>query len=142
VIHSNVTLALLFRIVKGVSVKKGPNELATDVFESEFERGVLEDGVMAAVESCRADVEALLVGDFFGRDEMVRVTRAGGSDGRIEGMIKKVAKSDFGRGRFDGLGRAGAFKHSRLGGHDGTLFYTVAKQRHRREKYVKKTSPE
>ncbi len=79
-VHANVALALLFGIVKGVRVEKRPDELAADIFEAEFEGGVLEDGVMTAVEGGGADVEALLVGDFFGSDEMVGVAGAGGGD--------------------------------------------------------------
>jgi hypothetical protein len=42
--------------------------LARDIFQAKLEMGVLVDGVMAAVERGCADVEALLVGDFFGAD--------------------------------------------------------------------------
>ncbi len=37
-------------------VEKGPDELATDVFEAEFEMSVLEDGVMSAIKGGGADV--------------------------------------------------------------------------------------
>ena len=50
-------------------VEKGPHKLAADVFESEFEMGVLINGVVAAEKGAGADVEALLVGDFFGTDQ-------------------------------------------------------------------------
>lgn len=68
-IEADVALALLLGIVKGMRVEEGPDELAADVFEAEFEMGVLVDGVMAAVESGGANVQALLVSDFFGADE-------------------------------------------------------------------------
>src|SRR5579863_676525 len=69
-IQADVSLALLLRIVKRMSVKKRPDELSTDVFDAEFEMRVLVNGVVAAVESGRADVEALLVGDFVGSDKV------------------------------------------------------------------------
>ncbi len=49
-IHADVALTLLLGVVERMCVEKRPDELATDVFEAEFERGVLEDGVVAAVE--------------------------------------------------------------------------------------------
>jgi hypothetical protein len=67
-IEADVALALLLGIVEGMGVEERPDELAADIFEAEFEMGVLIDGVMAAVERGRADVETLLVGDFFGDD--------------------------------------------------------------------------
>jgi hypothetical protein len=73
-------------------VEEGPDELAGDIFEAEFEMGVLENGVMAAVEGGGADVEALLVGDFFGADEARGVAGAGGGDGGVEGMGPSVAE--------------------------------------------------
>ena len=63
-IEPHVALALLLGIVERMRVKKGPDELAADVFQAEFEMRVLEDGVMAAVKGGGTDVEALLVGDF------------------------------------------------------------------------------
>jgi len=133
---------LLLGVVEWVRVKERPNELAADVLEAEFESGVLENGVMAAVEGCSPYVEALLVSDFFRRNKMIGITGTGGRDGGIKGMIKEVPESDAGRAGFDGFGWAGALKHSRLCGHDRTLFYTVAKQRHRREKRIENASPE
>src|SRR5690348_14486309 len=65
---------------------------------------------------------------------MVGVTGACGGNGRVEGMAKEISEGDARWGGFDGFDGAGAFKHARLGGHDGTLFYTVAEKRHRREK--------
>ncbi len=56
--------------------------------------GVLVNGVMAAVEGGGADVEALLVGDFFRADESGGVAGAGGGDGGIkrvsEGESRKL----------------------------------------------------
>ena len=97
-VHANVALALLLGIVEGMRVKKGPDELTADVFEAELEGGVLKDGVVAAVKGGRADVEALLVGDFFGSDEMVGVAGAGGGDGGVKGMGERVSESDAGSG--------------------------------------------
>src|SRR6266852_5011639 len=100
-IEADVALALLLGIVKGMRVQERPDELAADVFEAEFEMGVLVDGVMAAVESGGADIEALLVGDFFGADEARGVAGAGCGNGGVEGMSEGVAESDAGRGGFD-----------------------------------------
>ncbi len=83
-VEAHVALALLLGIVERVRVKEGPDELAADVFKAEFEMSVLVDGVVAAVEGCGADVEALLVRDFFGADEARGVTGTGGGDGGIE----------------------------------------------------------
>ncbi len=49
VVHADVALALLLGIVEGMGVEEGPDEMAADIFEAEFEMGVLEDGVVAAV---------------------------------------------------------------------------------------------
>ena len=84
-----------------MGVKEGPDELAADIFEAEFEMGVLVNGVMAAVEGGGADVEALLVGDFFGDDEARCVASAGGGDGRVVGMRESIAESDAGGSGFD-----------------------------------------
>jgi len=119
-------------------VKERPNELAADIFEAKFECSVLENGVVAAIEGCRAYVETLLVSDFFGRNEMVGVTGACGRNGGVKWMAEEITESDSWWGGLNGFCGAGALKHSRLCGHDGTLFYTVAKQRHRREKHVEK----
>src|SRR5258705_859968 len=100
-VEADVTLALLLGIVEGVSVEERPKELARDIFEAEFEMGVLENGVMSAVEGGGADIETLLVGDFFGADEARCVTGAGGGDGGIEGMGPGVAESYAGRGGLD-----------------------------------------
>src|SRR5439155_24973923 len=54
-VQTNVALALLLGIVKGMRVEKRPDELAADVFKAEFEMGVLIDGVMATVERGGAD---------------------------------------------------------------------------------------
>src|SRR5882672_10252727 len=96
-VEADVTLALLFGIVEGMGVEERPDELAGDIFEAEFEMGVLENGVMAAVEGGGADVEALLVGDFFGADKARGVAGAGGGDGGVEGMGPGVAESYPGR---------------------------------------------
>jgi len=100
-VEADVTLALLLGIIEGMSVKERPDELAADIFQAEFEMGVLVDGVMAAVERGSADVEALLIGNFFGRDEARGVTGAGGGDGGVVGMRESVAESDAGSGGFD-----------------------------------------
>ncbi len=123
-IEADVTLALLLGIIEGVSVEERPDELAADIFEAELEMRVLVDGVMAAVEGGGADVEALLVGDFFGRDEARGVTGAGGGDGGIVGMREGVAESDAGWGGFDEFAWTAGFEHAGLCGHVGGSFYT------------------
>ena len=100
-VEADVTLALLLGIVEGMGVEEGPDELAADIFEAEFEMGMLVDGVMAAVERGGADVEALLFGDFFGNDEARGVAGARGGDGGIVGMREGVAEGDAGGGGFD-----------------------------------------
>jgi hypothetical protein len=52
---------------------------------------VLVNGVMAAIEGTGADIDALLLGDFFGRDEVGGVASARGGDCGIEGMRERVA---------------------------------------------------
>ena len=64
-IQADIALALLLGIVEGMRVEERPDELAANVFEAEFEMGVLVDGVMAAVKSACTDIEPLLVSDFF-----------------------------------------------------------------------------
>src|SRR6267378_113218 len=123
-VEADVTLALLLGIVERMRVEEGPDELAADVFEAEFEMGVLVDGVMAAVEGGGADVEALLVGDFFRADEARGVAGAGGGDGGIERVSEGVAESDARRGGFDEFAGARAIKHAGLSSHDGSSLYT------------------
>ena len=69
---------------------------------------------------------------------MVGVAGARCGNGRVKGMAKKISEGDARRGGFNGFDGAGTLKHARLRGHDGTLFYTVAEQRHRREKRAMK----
>ena len=85
-VEPHVALALLLGVVEGMRVQKRPDELAADVFEAEFEMRVLIDGVMAAEKGGRADVHALLFGDFLGIDQARRVAGARRGDGGIEGM--------------------------------------------------------
>ena len=109
-----------------MSVQERPHELAADVFQAELEMGVLVDGVVPAIERGRADVQPLLVGDLFGRNQSRRVAGARGSNGGIEGMRESVAKSDARGGGFDEFTGGRAFEHTGLRGHDGKLFYTDA----------------
>jgi hypothetical protein len=128
-VQADVALALLLGIVEGMGVEEGPDELAADVFEAEFEMGVLVDGVMAAVEGGGADVEALLFGDFFGADEARRVTGAGGGDGGIERVSEGIAESDARRGGFYEFAGASAIKHAGLSSHDGSSLYTGGREK-------------
>src|SRR5260370_32938673 len=100
---------------------------------------VFVKGRMAAVEGCGADVEARLVGDFFGADEERGVASAGGGDGGVEGMSESVAESDAGRDGFDEFAGARAIKHARLSSHDGTSLYTGGRDKkvERRERRKK-----
>jgi hypothetical protein len=123
-IQANVALALLLGIVEGMSVEEGPDELAADIFQAEFEMGVLVDGVVAAVESGGSDVEALLVGDFFGDDQARGVAGTRGGYGGVVGMREGVAEGDSGRGGLDEFAGATVFEHARLRGHVGISFYT------------------
>jgi hypothetical protein len=105
-------------------VEKGPDELAADIFEAEFEMSVLVDGVMAAVESRGADVEALFVGDFFGGDEARGVAGARGGDGGVVRVSEGVAEGDAGGGGFDEFAGTARVEHAGLRGHDGKQLYT------------------
>ena len=115
-VHADVALGLLFGIVEGMGVQERPDELATNIFEAEFEMGVLKDRVVAAVESGGADVEALFVGDFVRRNQVVRVAGAGSGYGGVVGVGEIVAEGNARRGGFDQLAGS-AFEHGRLGGH-------------------------
>src|SRR5438270_11906307 len=68
-IEADVALALLLGIIKGMRVKERPYELAADIFEAEFEMGVLINGVVPAVKRGGANVEALPVRYILGRVE-------------------------------------------------------------------------
>ena len=118
-LHADVALTLLFGIVEGMGMKEGPNKLAADIFEAKFKVSVLIDSVMAAIEGGGADVEALLVGNFFRLDQVRRVTCASGSNRRIKGMGKGVAESDPRRGSFHSIRSGNAIKHAGLSGHVG-----------------------
>jgi hypothetical protein len=65
-----------------------------NVLDSEFELRVLIHGVMPAIESGCADVEALLIGDFVGSNQAGGVASSGGRNRRIEGMRKGVSERD------------------------------------------------
>ena len=125
-IHSDVALTLLFGIVEGMGVEKGPDELAANVFEAELEGGVLKDGVMAAVKGSDADVEALLVGDFFGSNEMVGVAGAGGGYSRVKWVGEGISESDARSGGLQLRVGRDAVEHAGLSGHVGESFYMDA----------------
>ena len=108
-------------------VKKRPDKLAADVFQPEFKMRVLVDGVVAAVKRGGADVEALLVGDFFRRDQARGVAGARGGNGGVEWMGESIAEGDARRCGFDKFARTRAVKHARLCSHVGKVFYTGAK---------------
>ena len=95
--------------------------MAADIFEAEFERGVLKNGVVAAVKGGRADVETLFVGDLLGCDEMIGVAGARGGDGGVEGVIEEIAERHARRGGFNGIDGRRALKHAGLCGHEKNL---------------------
>ena len=128
-VQADITLALLLGIVKRMRVEERPDELAADVFEAKFEMGVLIHGVMAAIESCGADIEALLVGDFLGADEARCVAGAGGGDGGIERMREGVTETDARRGGFDQFAGVRVIKHAGLSSHVGTSLYTGGREK-------------
>ena len=123
-VHADITLALLLGIVERMGVKERPDELAADIFETKFEMRVLINRVVAAEKSGGADVETLLVGDFFWSDEMRGVASARGSDCGIERMREGVAESDARRSGLNEFAGISALKHARLGGHSRESFYT------------------
>ena len=123
-VHADVALGLLLGIVERMGVEKRPDELAADVFQAEFEMGVLVDGVVSAEESGGADVEAMLVVDLFRINEAGGVTGAGGGDGGVEGMSESVAEGDARGSRLDEFGGITGMEHARLSGHVGETFYT------------------
>jgi hypothetical protein len=126
-VKAHIALALLFGIIKRVCVKKRPDKLSADVFQPEFKMRVLVDGVVAAVKRGGADVEALLVGDFFRRDQARRVASARGGNGGVKRVGERIAESDARRGGFHKFARTRAVKHARLRSHVGKVFYTGAK---------------
>jgi len=110
-------------------VEEGPDKLPADVFEAELKMSVLENGVMATIESGCADVEALLVGDFFRSNQMRGVAGAGSGDGRVERMRKSVAQSYARETGFDRFILTRSIEHSGLCGHLGDSFYTGGEKR-------------
>ena len=89
------------KVVEGMSVKKGPYELAANVLDSKLEVRVLIYGVMAAMERGCANVEALLIGDFVGRNQAGGVASSSGGNRRIERMRKGVSERDAWGRRLD-----------------------------------------
>jgi len=104
-IETNIALALLLRVVKRVSVKYGPDELAAYILKTEFEVGVLINGVVAGEKSSRTDRRALLFGDLLGRDQARGIARPGGCNRGIIGVRERVPQSDVRNRLFDGYGR-------------------------------------
>ncbi len=102
-VEPHVALALLFGIIERMRVEKRPDELAADVFEAEFEMGVLENGVVSAIKSGRANIDALLFGDFFGRNDARGIAGSRGGDGGVVRMREGIAQRDSRRGGFHGL---------------------------------------
>ena len=112
-----------------MSVKKGPNKLAANILDPKLEVSVLIYGVMPAIESGGADVEALLVGDFVGGNQAGGVAGSRSRDRRIEGMRKGISECDAWWRRLDGIRRRRTFEHARLGSHVEKSFYTDGEAR-------------
>src|SRR5208283_194865 len=123
-VEAHVTLALLLGVVEGMSMKKGPDELAANVLDAKLEVRVLIYRVMPAIESGCADVEALLVGDFVASNQAGRVASSGGGNRRIEGMRKGISERDAWGCGLDSIRRRRTFEHARLGSHVEKSFYT------------------
>ena len=100
-VEADVTLALLFRIIKGMRMQERPDELAADIFKAEFEVRVLIHGVVAAEVCGGADGDALLVGDFLRTDQTRGVAGSRCSNRGIVRMRKVIAEGDAGSGGFD-----------------------------------------
>ena len=79
-VQANVALALLLRVVKRMSVKEGPYELAAYVLKTEFEMRVLIDGMMAGIKSGRTYGGALFFGDLLRRNQARGIARPGGGN--------------------------------------------------------------
>jgi hypothetical protein len=78
-------------------VKKCPDELAGNIFETELEGCVLLDRVMSCVKGERPNRVALLVGDLVRADHARRIAGTSGGDRSIERYSRRVAKSNSGR---------------------------------------------
>jgi len=121
-VEPDVALALLYGIVKRMSMKKRPDELTTNIFETEFKVGMLKNGVVAAVKCGSANVDALLLGDFAVVNDVRRIARSSRGHRRIERMRERIAKG-YPRGASFHDGICGAdFRCSWLGGHLGKHF--------------------
>src|SRR5208337_2149660 len=102
-IETDVPLALLFRIIEGVGVEEGPDELTADVFQAELEVSVLVDGVVAAIESGCADVEALRR---VTRGSAVSTESEAGTPSNMRDCVATL-RIDFTRSENGGLGKNG-----------------------------------
>lgn len=75
-------------------MKERPHELPADIFEAKLKMSVLVNGVMSAIESRCADIDALLFCDLFGLNQSWRITSPRGSNCGIIRMQERVAQSD------------------------------------------------
>src|ERR1700735_53683 len=91
-IQLHVALTLLFGVIKRMRVKQRPHKLPADIFQSEFEMGVLKYGVMSAIVSCGSDRHALLVSDFLETDKAGRIACASSRNRRIERMSEIISQ--------------------------------------------------
>src|SRR5262249_150517 len=71
-----------------------------------------------------ANVQALLIVNFFGADQARGIAGSRGGDGGIKGMLEGIAETDSRLSRFHGVGRRSAFEHAGLGSHVESRFYT------------------
>ena len=102
--HGHVALAHLLRVVEGMAVEEGPQELPGDAPQRELEVRVLEGRVMPGVEDGLRDpiphpiallrgflFQTRVSGNVFREDDAAgRVARTGGRDGVLVGPLEGV----------------------------------------------------
>src|SRR5579872_523936 len=98
-------------------VQERPHELPAHILEPKFKMRVLKYGVMPAVERRSADVDSLLVGDFFRADQSLRIAGSRRGDRRIIRVRERVAQSHHRRSAIDQLSGTRRIKHAGLGSH-------------------------
>src|SRR5215831_4316148 len=107
-------------------MQKRPHKLPADVFQAELKMRMLVNRMMATEKGSSADVQPLLFGDLFGIHQARRIAGSRRGNGRVEGMRESVAEGYPRRRGLNQLRRVVAFKHARLRGHVGDVFYMAA----------------
>ena len=77
-----------------MAVKQAPNELTGDVLQSEYEVGVLVDGVVPTVERSSADGVPLPIRDLGWLDDTRHIACACGSNREVEGVLEVCEEPD------------------------------------------------